>query len=191
MQPGRWSAASITTTIRAVAASPPAWSWAARPARARRCARAAFRRSTARLPLMLSEPASTKTATYADRLAEFTVNIQPEEIPDELIRQAELSTLDFFGVVLAGSATPAGQIIGEYARGQGGPAEASLIGSRDRVPVAAAALANGTRAHSVELDDHEAHMRSKVHPGVVIMPAAWAVAESTGEVSGLEFLTAV
>src|SRR4051812_6447226 len=190
-RPARWSVASTTTTIREGAASPRAWSSAVKRARARRCARAVSRRLTARLPLMLSEQAPTKTATYADRLAEFSVAIQPEEIPVELVRQAELSTLDFFGVALAGSATPAGQIIGEYARAQGGPAEATLIGSRDRVPVAAAVLANGTRSHSVELDDHEAHMRSKVHPGVVIMPAAWAIAETTREVSGLEFLTAV
>lgn len=140
---------------------------------------------------MLSEHARIKSETYADRLAEFAVDLQPEDVPENLIRQAELSTLDFFGVVLAGARTPAGQLIGEYARAHGGAAEATLIGSHERVALAAAVLANGTRAHSVELDDHEAHMRSKVHPGVVVMPAAWAVSEITGPVAGLEFLTAM
>lgn len=129
--------------------------------------------------------------TVADRLAEFAVTVQPEAIPQKLIRQAELSTLDFFGVVLAGWTTPAAQIVAEHVREQGGPPEATLIGTADKVPAAAAALANGTRAHSIELDDHEAHMRSKVHPGVVILPAAWAVTELTGAVGGLQFLTAM
>ena len=141
---------------------------------------------------MLSEqePLATVGTTYADRLAEFSLALRPDDIPQPVLRQAELSTLDFFGVVLAGSATPAGQIVGAHVQELGGPAQASLIGSRDKVPVASAALANGTRAHSIELDDHEAHMRSKVHSGVVVMPAAWAIAE-TRQVSGREFLTAV
>jgi 2-methylcitrate dehydratase PrpD len=141
---------------------------------------------------MLSE-AHSKTAassSIGDRLAEFAIELRPDALPEPVVRQAELSTLDFFGVVLAGSTTPAGQIVAEYARQLGGPAEASLIGSREKMSVASAALVNGTRSHSVELDDHEAHMRSKVHPGVVIMPAAWAIAE-TRHVRGSEFLTAM
>jgi 2-methylcitrate dehydratase PrpD len=141
---------------------------------------------------MLSEMQSKSavSSSIADRLAEFAIELRADALPDAVVRQAELSTLDFFGVVLAGSTTRAGQIVAEYARQLGGPAEASLIGSREKVSVASAALVNGTRSHSVELDDHEAHMRSKVHPGVVIMPAAWAIAE-TRHVSGSDFLTAM
>jgi 2-methylcitrate dehydratase PrpD len=129
--------------------------------------------------------------TVADRLAEFSVGLTPSEIPSEVLRTAEMSTLDFFGVVLAAGTKPAARIVVDFAREQGGSPEASLIGTPDKVPVAAAVLANGTRAHAIELDDHEAHMRSKVHSGVVVMPAAWAIAESLGDVSGLEFLAAV
>lgn len=129
--------------------------------------------------------------TVADRLGEFAAGLSPAAIPGELLRTAEMSTLDFFGVVLAAGTKPAARIVVDFARELGGPAEASLIGTADKVPVAAAVLANGTRAHAIELDDHEAHMRSKVHPGVVVMPAAWAVAESLGGVSGLDFLAAV
>lgn len=137
-----------------------------------------------------AEPKTAPPSAIGDRLAEFAVGLGSDAIPESVIRQAELSTLDFFGVVLAGSTTPAGQIVGEYARQLGGPAEASLIGTREKVPVASAALVNGTRSHSVELDDHEAHMRSKVHPGVVIMPAAWAITE-TSHVTGADFLAAM
>lgn len=128
--------------------------------------------------------------TIGDRLAAFSLELEGDDLPEAVVRRAEISTLDFFGVVLAGWSTPAAQIASEYARQQGGGPEASLIGTHAKVPVAAAALANGTRAHSVELDDHEAHMRSKVHPGVVVMPAAWAISE-TRPTSGREFLTAV
>ncbi|HEY2326916.1 MAG TPA: MmgE/PrpD family protein [Gaiellaceae bacterium] len=139
---------------------------------------------------MSLKAAPASSTTIGDRLAQFSIDLRPDDVPDPILRQAELSTLDFFGVVLAGSRTPAGELVGEYVRELGGANEASIIGSRDKVPVASAALVNGTRSHSIELDDHEAHMRSKVHPGVVVMPTAWAVAE-TRPVSGAEFLAAV
>jgi 2-methylcitrate dehydratase PrpD len=131
-------------------------------------------------------------STYADRLAEFSIDLKPDSLPADVVHQAELSSLDFVGVVLAAGVTPAAGIVTAYALTQGGVPEATLIGSRDKAPMALAALVNGARAHSIELDDHEAHMRSKVHSGAVIMPAAWAASELRGlPVSGPEFLAAV
>jgi 2-methylcitrate dehydratase PrpD len=130
-------------------------------------------------------------STYADRLAEFCVELAPESLPKPVLRQAELCSLDFAGVALAGGRTKVSEIVTAYAETQGGTPEATLLGSRTRVPMALAALVNGARAHSVELDDHEAHMRSKVHSGAVVFPAAWAAAERHGHVSGLDFLAAV
>lgn len=128
--------------------------------------------------------------TIADRLAEFSVTVSADALPADVVKQATLSTLDFVGVVLAGAQTPVGQIAAEYARAQGGLPQATLAGTADRVPFPLAALANGTASHSIELDDHEAHHRSKVHPGCIVMPAALALSESR-PVSGREFLAAV
>jgi len=130
-------------------------------------------------------------STYADRLADFCVTLTAESLPKPVLHQAELSAMDFVGVVLAGGVTPVAEFVTGYARAQGGAGEATLFGHHDRVPAPLAGLVNGARAHSIELDDHEAHMRSKVHSGAVVFPAAWAAAERRGAVTGLEFLAAV
>jgi 2-methylcitrate dehydratase PrpD len=46
------------------------------------------------------------------------------------------------------------------------------------VPAAAAALVNGTLAHSLDFDD--THLPSVLHPSSAVVPAALAVAEATG-----------
>lgn len=128
--------------------------------------------------------------TYSEIVADYAHKLTFDKLPKDVVEIAKISTLDFLGVVLAGSRTPSSAIIAEYVRSLGGVAEATVAGYGDKVPTAHAALANGTMAHSIELDDHEAHERSYVHPSVAVMPAAWAVAE-TKKVSGPEFLTAV
>jgi 2-methylcitrate dehydratase PrpD len=60
---------------------------------------------------------------------------------------------------------------------------------RARVPAAAAALANGAFAHAMDYED--AHEVSRTHPNAATVAAALAVAQSLGNVSGKEFITAV
>jgi 2-methylcitrate dehydratase PrpD len=138
----------------------------------------------------MAREVAMEATTYADRLAEFSVGLSVADIPAPVLRQAEISTMDYLGVVLAGGVTPVAQAVRDHVLAMGGAPEATLFGTPHRAPSAMAAMANGTRAHSIELDDHEAHMRSKVHPGAVVLPAAWAVAE-TRPVSGADFLAAV
>ncbi|MCU1439297.1 MAG: 2-methylcitrate dehydratase [Rhodoglobus sp.] len=128
--------------------------------------------------------------TYADRLAGYLVNLSTDALPTSVIRTAEICAMDYLGVVLAGQVTPASAMVTELARDQGGSRDATLFGKADRVPAPGAALVNGTTCHSIELDDHEAHMRSKIHGGAVVFSAAWAVAEAR-PTSGADFLTAV
>lgn len=129
-------------------------------------------------------------STYAQTLADFALRLSAADLPPAVLHQARLSTLDFVGVALAGGSTPAARVVVDYVRSIGGNPEATVFGSGFRAPMASAAFANGTKAHTVELDDHEAHERSTVHPGVVVMPVAWAVSEKR-KISGSEFLTAV
>ncbi len=128
--------------------------------------------------------------TYADRLAGYLTDLTVEMLPDPVVRVAEICSMDYLGVVLAGQITPASRMVTDIALGDGGRAESTLFGKASRLPAPAAALVNGTTCHSIELDDHEAHMRSKIHGGAVVFSAAWAVAE-TRPTTGVEFLTAV
>ncbi|GAB6879235.1 MmgE/PrpD family protein [Halorubrum gandharaense] len=65
---------------------------------------------------------------------------------------------------------------------------ATVIPTGERLAPADAALANGTLAHSLDFDD--THLASSLHPAAPVIPAALAVAESTGASTG-EFLDAV
>src|SRR5262245_27301013 len=58
-----------------------------------------------------------------------------------------------------------------------GGGKAGVIGAGLRVPAPVAALANGTAAHSYELDD--THDPSMSHPASVVVPAALAAAAAT------------
>ena len=56
-----------------------------------------------------------------------------------------------------------------------GSGTASVVGTRQTASAVWAALANGTAAHAVELDD--VTTESSLHPGVAVIPAAIALAQ--------------
>jgi 2-methylcitrate dehydratase PrpD len=79
------------------------------------------------------------------------------------------------------------RIVRELVVGEGGLAESTIYGGQ-RVPARNAALVNGVAAHGIELDD--THDESLSHPGCVIIPAAFSLAEAN-KTSGIDFLTAM
>jgi len=88
---------------------------------------------------------------------------------------AALFTLDAVANAVAGQSTAQGGIIGKWAEGR-----AMDAGRR--------AFVMGALTHILEVDD--LHKASVVHPGCVVVPAAWAMAESSGA-RGPRFLKAV
>jgi 2-methylcitrate dehydratase PrpD len=92
------------------------------------------------------------------------------------VRTREL-LLDLIGVALAGSRQVSSRsaveaVLALDGHGQG---RACVIGMGQRTSAAWAALANGTAAHAVELDD--VTTESSLHPGVAVIPAAVALAQ--------------
>ena len=100
----------------------------------------------------------------------------------------KLCVLDAVGCAMYATTLPWGKILGDYVVDQGGAPQAFVWGRGDRVPAAMAALVNGTLVHGFELDD--LHKASILHPSSAGVPAALAIAESRGGMSGKEFLTA-
>jgi 2-methylcitrate dehydratase PrpD len=90
------------------------------------------------------------------------------------VRTREL-LLDLIGVALAGSRQDSSRSAVNATLALGGPGQACVIGSGQRTSAAWAALANGTAAHAVELDD--VTTESSLHPGVAVIPAAVALAQ--------------
>ena len=122
------------------------------------------------------------------KLSEFLSTLRLGDVPPRIVERAKDLVLDHLGVALHSANLPWSKIVRDYADATGDKAESTLYGRSERVGRRVAALANGTAAHGIELDD--THDESFSHPGTVVIPAALAVAEARNA-TGRDFLTAV
>ena len=122
-------------------------------------------------------------------LAKFISELRPEQIPGATRAIIAQAFVDAIGCGLYGLLTPWAQIVQGFALEQGGPPESSLwAGAGRKVSAMNAALATGTALHSFEVDDHNGG--GKIHPGAVIIPAAFALGEREG-ISAAKLLAAI
>ncbi len=121
-------------------------------------------------------------------LARHIVATNFGDLPTEVAREAKRRIADVVAAGLSGSTTPVGARIKKFAQKNAHAGTAAIWGSDTRVAPAYAALANGTMAFHLELDD--VHRTSHTHPGVTTIPAALALAEQNG-LSGKDLLLAV
>lgn len=121
--------------------------------------------------------------------AEHAANITYENLPVEARLAAKKSILDTLGVMLAASGSePAVRGVVEIVKESGGAPDCTILGFGGRAPAIMAALANGALAHCLDYDDQTPWGQ---HCASSIVPAAFAVAERRGGVSGKELITAV
>src|SRR5713226_6474686 len=113
-------------------------------------------------------------------LARFCATLRVEDVPAVVRERVRYLLLDHLAVTLRGSTLPSSLALyrmlqtttNENTQG------ATIFGRKERAEAAWAALANGVAAHGLEMDDVE--KRSSLHPGVVVFPAALALAEQLG-----------
>jgi 2-methylcitrate dehydratase PrpD len=113
--------------------------------------------------------------TAAATLADFCAGLRWDDLDTAVRARTVELLLDLIGVALAGSRQPSSPPAADVGIKLGGAGKASIIGTRYQTSAVWAALANGTAAHAVELDD--VTTESSLHPGVVVIPAAFALAE--------------
>ncbi len=118
------------------------------------------------------------TPTVVTRLADLAVRTRDDGLPGGLRDDVARRVLDLLGNSLAATGESPARAVTAVVTGWGGPEDATAIGTGLRVPAAAAALVNGTLAHSMDFDD--THLPSVLHPSSPVIPAALAVAEATG-----------
>lgn len=132
-----------------------------------------------------------ETAT-ADATALFVRNfadIRYEDLPPAVVDITKKQVLDFLGVALGGSSEVGVAEVMDLVLEWGGAPQASIFSWGHKVPALHAAQVNATMGHSLDYDD--VHEAAVMHPGVVAIPTALAMAEYVGGVSGEEFITAV
>lgn len=125
----------------------------------------------------------------SSRLAAHALGVQFPDLPSGTVAVVKSSLLDALGTTLAGFAL--GQCSGaflELARASGsGPCR--IIGQPLTAAPAVAALVNASVAHALDYED--THDAGLVHPTATALPAALAVAQLRGDVTGPEFITAI
>jgi 2-methylcitrate dehydratase PrpD len=125
--------------------------------------------------------------TFAAILADFATR-PLGRAGEAASRRMALYALDTLAVMLAGTVAPSSRAMTRTVMAAAGKPEATVLGVGRVTSAWDAALANGTFAHALELDDD--HRVAVLHPGAVVVPAALAVAE-TENCSGAEFLRAL
>jgi 2-methylcitrate dehydratase PrpD len=109
-----------------------------------------------------------------------------EDLPPEAVEATKKEILDLLGVALGGASQPGATHVCELVKEWGGKKESSIIGRKQKVPAPNAAQANATMAHALDFDD--VHEAAVMHPGIASIPAAMAVAEAQGNLSGKELI---
>jgi 2-methylcitrate dehydratase PrpD len=127
---------------------------------------------------------ATVYAPDLSAFTEFAAALRFEDIPSEVLERGRTILLDCIGCIVAGQrATEMDALVRiEAARGQG---PATVIGRKLGLPREAAAFLNGTAGTWHDLD--EGNLHTKGHPGIQILPAAFAEAETKNN-SGAELL---
>ena len=123
-----------------------------------------------------------------DRLSTYMSEAAIRPLPQEVVEKAKHHILDAFAAMISGAELSPGRAALQFAREYGGKEVATVIASRIMCGPIEAAFANGILAHSDETDD--SHGPSRSHPGVSVVPAAFAAGEKFG-ISGAHFLRAV
>lgn len=131
----------------------------------------------------MPQPPEPVTRLLADALAYVTF----DQLPQQVIAEAQRATLDWLGSVLAGATESPAQRARHVIAGLGSSKEATVFGA-GKASAAAAALANGVASHILEFDD--VHKGSTLHGAAPIISAALAVAERE-HAPGRAFLLAV
>ena len=122
------------------------------------------------------------------KLADFYATLDYENLSPTTIDRAKYFCLDYLSVAIRGATTPSSEAMRRAVRGLSHDGESVIMGTTQRAAPEYAALANGTAAHSLEIDD--VINQASLHPAVATFPAAFACADLE-RVPGRRFITSI
>lgn len=128
-----------------------------------------------------AKPATVEQATVGQpkdatrNLARFVVSSKPEDIPPAVRKEAARTLLNWAGCAVGGSRHETVNIAVNALSPFSGPAQATLLGRKERMDVMSAALINGIASHIFDYDD--THLRTVIHPAGPVASAILALSE--------------
>jgi 2-methylcitrate dehydratase PrpD len=111
------------------------------------------------------------------------------DLPASAVVSARRDILDTFGCMLGGSGCPGIDELCAVTGRWGGLAESRVLLRGMRLPAPQAALLNAAMGHALDFDD-TLDTGGSIHPGVSVLAAALAVADSLGQLAGRDLLLA-
>ena len=149
----------------------------------------------ANVPLSAQQPGSGESSITPSApppvtrtLARYLVSARFEDVPQPVRLEASRTLLNWVGSALGGSRHETVDIAVAALGPFSGPAQASVLGRRERLDILHAALMNGISSHVHDFDD--THLKTVIHPAGPVASAILALAERQ-PVSGQDFMSAM
>jgi 2-methylcitrate dehydratase PrpD len=118
-------------------------------------------------------------------LAAFVAETRYADLPQSLITECKIATLDVFAAAFVGSSMPWAQRVVEMVQELGGTAEVSVVNQPWKTDVSRAALANGAMIGAFECEP-----LTGSHASGTVLPAALAVSQKDHR-AGKDFLLSI
>ncbi|HEU5236583.1 MAG TPA: MmgE/PrpD family protein, partial [Pyrinomonadaceae bacterium] len=143
-------------------------------------------------PLVPKAPqtrAETDAAKDVTRtLARYIVGAKPADLSPALRKEAARTLLNWVGCTVGGSRHETVGIAISALAPFAGPAQASILGRKERLDILNAALINGIASHVLDFDDTHSH--NIVHPAGPVISAILALSEQR-PITGSDFVNAL
>jgi 2-methylcitrate dehydratase PrpD len=133
-------------------------------------------------------PTAVSTEPVTRLLAEYVAAASPEQLPQEVRKEATRTFLNWLGCAIGGCRHEAVEAALAALLPFSGPGTASILGRGERVDPLHASLINGISSHVFDFDD--THLRTVIHPAGPLAGALLAYAQHV-PVSGPDFINAL
>jgi 2-methylcitrate dehydratase PrpD len=141
------------------------------------------------MPMEKGEAAAAAGPGPTRALAAFCAGTELAGVDDFACRAARRHLIDTLGAMIAGAPQEATKSVEKALAAAGvGAGVVPVPGAARRYDALSAAYVGGTCGHGLELDD--GYRAGSVHPGTVVVPAAWSLGAARGA-SGADVLRAV
>lgn len=122
------------------------------------------------------------------KMSRIVTDMHYDTLPERVVSKAKLCIADALACSLAGYDLPWSQIAMDWAKKTVSSGNSMVWCGNQKLTACDASLVNGIIAHSTLQEDM--HIGTYSHPGSIIVPSAFAVADEV-EVSGKELITAI
>jgi 2-methylcitrate dehydratase PrpD len=147
--------------------------------------------SAAATPAAELQSNATPVTTVTDvtrTLARYVLSVRYEDLPEPVRKEARRTLVNWVGCTVGGSRHETVDIAIAALAPFSGPAQATVLGRRERLDILHASLMNGISSHVFDFDD--THLKTVIHPAGPVVSGLLALAEHR-PMSGRDFLTSM